>query len=81
MHEWQWHWMSNGVVGAVVFLLLLVLAVLWFLLPFAIFGTKDRLKLILDELKKINTALVKINAELAARRSGAASAPRRDELP
>ena len=42
MHEWQWHWMSNGFVGAVVFLLLLVLAVLWFLLPFAIFGTKDR---------------------------------------
>lgn len=81
MHEWQWHWMSDGVVGVVVFLFLLVLAVLWFLLPFAIFGTKDRLKLILDELKKINTELLKINAELAARRSEAASAPRRNELP
>jgi hypothetical protein len=80
MHEWQWHWMSDGV-GLVGFLFLLVLAVLWFLLPFAIFGTKDRLKLIIDELKKINTELVKINTELAARRSEDASALRRDELP
>ncbi|VVM20197.1 hypothetical protein BSPWISOXPB_5199 [uncultured Gammaproteobacteria bacterium] len=42
---------SDGVVVVVV-LFLFVLAILWFLLPFAIFGTKDKLSELIAETKK-----------------------------
>lgn len=42
----------------VVFMLLvLVVAVLWILMPFAVFGTKDKLQALIEETKK-NTAAV-----------------------
>jgi hypothetical protein len=43
---------SDGVVVVVVVLFLFVLAILWFLLPFAIFGTKDKLSELIAETKK-----------------------------
>ena len=33
----------------IVFIFLFFLAILWFLLPFAIFGTKDKLQALIDE--------------------------------
>lgn len=47
-------------------LFLFVLAILWFLLPFAIFGTKDKLNELITESKKTNEHLFAIRSELAA---------------
>jgi len=43
-----------GGFGIFVFLFLLVLGILWFLLPFAIFGTKAKLDAILSESMRTN---------------------------
>jgi len=58
-----------GGFGIVVVLFLFVLALLWFLLPFAIFGTKDKLAELIAESKKTNAALERIASELSAARS------------
>jgi outer membrane lipoprotein-sorting protein len=50
--------------GLVTSVFLFVLAILWFLLPFAIFGTKDRLDAILQEMKALNKELTVMRAEL-----------------
>jgi hypothetical protein len=61
--------MFSGVLGLVVILFLFVLAVLWFFLPFAIFGTKDKLATLIAESKKTNVELARVVAELAATRA------------
>ena len=59
--------MSETLGGLYLFvvLFLLVLAVLWFFLPFAIFGTKDKLNELIREAKKTNEELEKLRAELS----------------
>ena len=47
------------IVGVVFIILLLIL---WFLLPFAIFGTKDKLNDLINETKKTNDRLRKMEA-------------------
>jgi len=42
---------------AVLWVIALVIAVLWILLPFAVFGTKDLLKELLTETKRTNELL------------------------
>ena len=42
----------SGTLGVVVFVFLIVLAILWFLLPFAIFGTKDKLSELIELQKE-----------------------------
>ncbi len=49
----------------IVVLFLFVLAILWFLLPFAIFGTKDKLSELIAETKKTNEQLSAVRSELA----------------
>ena len=61
--------MFSGVLGLIVILFLFVLAVLWFFLPFAIFGTKDKLAALITESKKTNAELARVVAELAATRA------------
>ena len=46
----------------VVGVFLIILLVLWFLLPFAIFGTKDKLNELINETKKTNDQLEKLRA-------------------
>ena len=46
-----------GPSSLLIFLFALVLGVLWFLLPFAVFGTKARLDKIIAELQTINANL------------------------
>lgn len=46
-------------------LFLLVLGILWFLLPFAIFGTKDRLRDLIEENRRSNQELAAIRKQLA----------------
>jgi cell division protein FtsL len=62
---------SDGVVVVVVVLFLFVLAILWFLLPFAIFGTKDKLSELIAETKKTNEQLSDLRSEIAALKSDA----------
>jgi len=45
-------------------LFLIILAILWFFLPFAVFGTKPKIDKLLAELKRGNDLLVKIRADL-----------------
>jgi hypothetical protein len=44
---------------------LFALVVLWFLLPFAIFGTKDKLSELIAESKKTNEQLSALRAEIS----------------
>ena len=43
-------------------LFIILLLILWFLLPFAIFGTKDKLNDLINETKKTNDKLEKLRA-------------------
>lgn len=61
--------MFSGVLGLIVILFLFVLAVLWFFLPFAIFGTKDKLEALIVESKRTNLELARVVAELVATRA------------
>lgn len=54
----------GGSLGGLIMLFLFVLAVLWFLLPFAIFGTKNILKDLTTESEKTNELLAEILAEI-----------------
>lgn len=45
-------------------LFLVVLGILWFLLPFAIFGTKDRLRDLIEENRRGNQELIAIRKQL-----------------
>lgn len=55
-------------VGIFLWLLAFVIAILWLLMPFAVFGTKDLLRQLLREQKRTNDLL-------------AAIGERREELP
>ncbi len=60
--------MGGGV--AVIFgIFLFVLAVLWFVLPFAVFGIKDKLAEIIAEQKTTNETLAALASELALSRT------------
>ncbi len=59
----------SGGLGLILLVFLFILAVLWFLLPFAIFGTKDKLSALIEESQKTNTELARITAELSAMRT------------
>jgi len=56
--------MFGSGLGIVIFLFLIVLAILWFLLPFAVFGIKDRLDNFVTEAKSTNKHLDNLRAEI-----------------
>ena len=45
------------IIGAIILLFCIVLAILWIILPFAVFGTKAKLDEIISESQKTNTWL------------------------
>lgn len=49
--------------GLLLVLFLIILAILWFILPFAIFGIKNRLDLLIAETQVTNRLLTEINSE------------------
>jgi len=55
----------GGGFGLFIVLFLFVLAILWFLLPFAIFETKDKLSELIAETKRTNEQLSALRAEVA----------------
>jgi hypothetical protein len=56
---------SSGL-GSIVFALLLFLALLWLLLPLAIFGLKRKLKFLIEENIKTNRILTELRNDFAA---------------
>lgn len=53
----------GATVWLVLFCFLFILAVLWFLLPFAVFGSKSRLDKIIGELQTLNETMKEISAQ------------------
>ena len=59
----------NGLLGIgttvwlILFAFLFVLAVLWFLLPFAVFGSKRRLDKMIAELQTLNKTMKEVSAQ------------------
>ena len=51
---------SLAAIGVFAWLFLFVLAILWFFLPFAIFGTKPKLDALIAEQKKTNQLLAEV---------------------
>lgn len=47
----------SGILGLFVFFFLLLVAIVWFFLPFAIFGTKGRLDTLIAESRRTNERL------------------------
>lgn len=60
--------MFSGVIGFLFFIFLLFAAILWFLLPFAVFGTKGRLDQLIQTQQQTNRLLEQMQAESAALR-------------
>ena len=61
----KWNFMLETIpifLFIVVGVFLIILLILWFLLPFAIFGTKDKLNDLINETKKTNYQLEKLRA-------------------
>jgi hypothetical protein len=62
--------MNQGTVGALggvylfIVLFLVILAILWFFLPFAIFGTKAKLDLLIQEMKRTNAKLEQLQEQI-----------------
>jgi hypothetical protein len=52
----------------IVTVFLVILAILWFMLPFAIFGTKDKLDELIAESKATNEHLAALRAEFLTRK-------------
>lgn len=52
--------MIGGTVGAILIAFLVVLAIAWFLLPFAMFGLKPRIDELTKETRKTNALLEQI---------------------
>jgi len=50
----------SGTIGFIIIILLIIMAILWFFLPFAIFGTKNRLDKTISLLKQVSSQLEKI---------------------
>ena len=65
--------MGETFAGAIIFvwLLALVLAIVWTILPFAIFGTKPLLRQLLAEQKETNRLLRAIGTDARERQAGA----------
>lgn len=60
----------TGTLGLVLFVFLFVLVLLWFLLPFALFGTKPRLDRLIELAEQNNVLLKELVAELRAYAQG-----------
>lgn len=54
-----------GVFEMVIVLFLFGIAILWFLLPFAVFGTKAKLDELIAETRKTNAELEKLRQNMA----------------
>lgn len=56
--------MLGGIFGLLVILFLLVLGILWFIFPFAVFGVKPLLRQLIAEQKRTNETLARISQQI-----------------
>ena len=56
---------GSGIVALIYVIIMLTLAVLWFFLPFAVFGMKPKLDAMLIEMRKDNALLESIASQQA----------------
>jgi len=54
----------SGTLGLIIMAIMLVAAILWFFLPFAVFGTKPKIDELIQINKKTSALLESINAEI-----------------
>lgn len=54
----------SGTLGIVIMLVVFLAAILWFFLPFAVFGTKARIDELIQINKKTSVLLESINVEI-----------------
>lgn len=69
---------STGI-GIAVLAFLISVFILWFLLPFAVFGSKNRLNQIIEEAKETNYLLNEIKDELVKNRTKESSEKHQEE--
>ncbi len=53
-----------GVLTVIGVVFLIILAILWFLLPFAVFGTQPKIEKLIEEAKRTNALLEQIRADM-----------------
>ena len=58
------HDLFSGTLGIIIILVTFVAAILWFFLPFAVFGMKARIDELIQINKKSSVLLESVNAEL-----------------
>lgn len=56
--------MFSGLFGLLLFLFLLIAGILWFLMPFAVFGTKSKLDELIQSQTKTNQLLHQMQHEI-----------------
>ena len=56
----------SGILGLFVFFFLLVVAIVWFFLPFAVFGTKGRIDTLIAETRRTNELLTHLLSQRSA---------------
>ena len=59
---------SMGLISAILTIFGIIAAILWALLPFAVFGIKKRLDKIIEEMEKLNSKVAKIEKEFAQKK-------------
>jgi hypothetical protein len=69
---------AGGILGIVLAILLILAAILWMFLPFAVFGVKRRLDLIIAHQRKTNELLEALNTKLLPAAPGRAKATIRE---
>ncbi|MPQ76654.1 hypothetical protein [Hydrogenovibrio sp. JE_KL2] len=57
--------MFSGFFGLIFFVFLLVAGILWFLMPFAVFGTKSKLEELIQAQAQTNQLLSNMHNEIA----------------
>jgi len=65
---------SGGVLYLIVVVFLFVLAVLWFFLPFAVFGIQPKIEKVLAEQQRTNELLAEIKVEIGKSATAASGA-------
>ncbi len=65
----EWIGIGGGILGLIIIVFLVILGILWVLLPFAVFGVKDRLDKLIAQSKKTNALLESLSHPLTKKES------------
>jgi hypothetical protein len=54
----------EGTLGVIYILIITIIAILWIMLPFAVFGIKRKLDVMIEIMKEMRTAMTEMRSEL-----------------